>query len=201
MVNYLQGKIYKIVSGDLTYIGSTCEPTLARRLSKHKENYKRWLIGKQNYMTSYKILENNDAEIFLLETFPCASKDELHARERFHIENNDCVNKNIPSRTKKEWYEENKDKLKEHGKSYREANKETIHKYKKEYYMDNKETIYKYQKEYYKENKEKKIEYQKEYYEENKIKRLVYIKKYNENNNDKIKAYKQAYYQKRKLKL
>ena len=30
MVNYQLGKIYKIVGSGLVYIGSTCEPTLAR---------------------------------------------------------------------------------------------------------------------------------------------------------------------------
>ena len=40
MVNYQLGKIYKIVdntNGNI-YIGSTCEPTLARRLAKQRES-------------------------------------------------------------------------------------------------------------------------------------------------------------------
>ena len=37
MVNYQLGKIYKIVDLDSNkcYVGSTCEPTLARRLANH----------------------------------------------------------------------------------------------------------------------------------------------------------------------
>ena len=42
MIDYSKGKIYKIVCNNtgLIYIGSTCEPTLARRLAKHVGNYK-----------------------------------------------------------------------------------------------------------------------------------------------------------------
>ncbi len=32
-------------------------------------------------------------EIFLIEEYPCKNKHQLLARERYHIENNDCVNK------------------------------------------------------------------------------------------------------------
>ena len=45
MVNYTLSKIYKIecnVTG-LVYVGSTCEPTLAKRLTKHVGNYKSYL--------------------------------------------------------------------------------------------------------------------------------------------------------------
>ena len=42
MTDYQLGKIYRIVCNTtgLTYYGSTCEPTLARRLSGHVVNYK-----------------------------------------------------------------------------------------------------------------------------------------------------------------
>ena len=48
MVNYQDGKIYKIVdnTNNNVYIGSTCEPTLARRLAKHVGHYKFWKNGK-----------------------------------------------------------------------------------------------------------------------------------------------------------
>ena len=47
MVNYQLGKIYKIVAGDLMYIGSTCEPTLSRRLTNHVCDYKSWKNNKK----------------------------------------------------------------------------------------------------------------------------------------------------------
>ena len=93
MVNYQQGKIYKIVANGQTYIGSTCEPTLARRLAYHKSHYKSWMRSKVNYITSFRVLYEDNPEIVLIESYPCNSKDELIARERFYIESMVCVNK------------------------------------------------------------------------------------------------------------
>ena len=49
MVNYQLGKIYKIVCNitDECYVGSTCQPTLAHRLTKHVSAYKRFLRVNQ----------------------------------------------------------------------------------------------------------------------------------------------------------
>ena len=56
-------------------------------------------MGNKHCITSFKILENNDYNIILLETVKCNSKDELLQRERYWIESTTCVNKYIPSRT------------------------------------------------------------------------------------------------------
>jgi hypothetical protein len=124
MPDYQKGKIYKITSGDLTYIGSTCEPTLSRRLSCHVSKYK---LSKKNdnigIVSSFQLIETGIYEITLIELFPCGSKDELTARERFHIENTVCVNKVIPRRTQKEYYQANKEELMKRSKEYRDINK------------------------------------------------------------------------------
>ena len=144
---YQRAKIYKIVdnTNDNVYIGSTCEPTLARRLAKHRGNYNFYMNGKGFYVTSFKILENDNYDIILIENYPCNNKDELHARERYHIESNNCVNKVIPNRKPKEshkcFYENNKEKIKANVKEYEEKNKENILKQKKEYRENNKEQI------------------------------------------------------------
>lgn len=136
---YSKGKVYKIVCNTtgLQYIGSTCEPTLARRLAEHKKQYVRYLKGYNNYITSYKVLENNNYEIVLIENCSCETKDQLYSRERFYIENNECVNLNIPNRKKKEYskiyYEENKDRLIEYQKKYFEDNKDKLDEYIKQY--------------------------------------------------------------------
>ena len=145
MVNYNLGKIYKIkcnVTGQI-YIGSTCEKTLARRLAGHVRDYKRHLNGKGNNVTSFKIIENGDYYIVLLESVNCANNDELKARERHHIENNNCVNKVIPGRTMKEYYDVNKEKIFKNMKEYRDVNvnKEKMKEYLKEYRQANKEKI------------------------------------------------------------
>jgi hypothetical protein len=155
MGDYNTSKIYKLVSidSDDIYIGSTIQP-LSTRLSRHESDYKLYLNGKHRYITSFKILETNNYDIVLIEEFPCKSKQDLHERERYHIENNNCVNKNIPSRTAKEYYQQNKDKKSE----YYQQNKDKILDYQSEYRQQNKDKIT----EYRQQNKDKIKEYQKE---------------------------------------
>ena len=121
---YNNAKVYRIICNEtgLQYIGSTCK-TLSARLSEHKSDYKRYLDGRKNYVTSYKILENDNFDIVLLENLVnCKSKDELHQKERYYIDNMECVNKVIPGRTKKEYmkkhYQENKEQYKEYNKEH-----------------------------------------------------------------------------------
>ena len=94
MVNYKLGKIYRLecnITG-LVYIGSTCEPTLAKRLTKHVSHYRSYLKGTYHYVSSFKILENNDYNIILIEKYPCNDKDELYSRECYWSNQIDCVN-------------------------------------------------------------------------------------------------------------
>ena len=127
MVNYENAKIYKIVCNitGLCYIGSTCKKYLAQRLYQHVNSYKRYKNGKSNNVTSFEVLENDDYDIFLLENVKnCTTKEQLHARERYYIENNECVNRYIAGRTKKEYREANKEKFKEYHKKYNKEYKE-----------------------------------------------------------------------------
>lgn len=140
-----QGKIYKIVDNTNSniYIGKTCL-TLKKRLQFHEGHYNRFLKGLYGNVKSFNILKNNDYKIELLENCKIKTEQELKARERHYIECNDCVNKNIPGRTSKEWYEANKDK-----------NKEQIKERKKVYYENNKDKIKDKTKIYYELNKNK----------------------------------------------
>ena len=115
MPNYQNGKIYKITSlhTDKCYVGSTTLKYLSSRLGGHKQDLKR---GKN--VSSKYILEFGNCKIVLLELYPCNSKDELLARERYYIENFDCVNKKIPGRTMKEYVEDNKECIKEYKRKY-----------------------------------------------------------------------------------
>jgi hypothetical protein len=189
VVNYQLGKIYKIVCNEtgLIYVGSTCEPTLTKRLTKHRDNYKKWLNGKYPYVTSFKVLEKGNYNIILIEDYPCDRREQLLAKERKYIEEIECVNKCIPMRTKKEWANTNIDKIKERDKKWREANTEKI----KEYREVNAEKI----KEYRELNAEKMKEYLKEYRELNAEK----IKEYREVNAEKIKEYQKKYREMKKL--
>ena len=108
-----ESKIYKIIdntNGNI-YIGSTCQ-SLKRRLSHHKSDYKRFLKGLSGNTKSFDIIKNNDYKIELIEACDIKTKQELFQKERYYIENNDCLNKNIPCRSQKE-YQENKNLIRQ----------------------------------------------------------------------------------------
>jgi hypothetical protein len=65
-----------------------------------------------------------------VELFPCASKDELLRRERFYVENNECVNKKIPKQTYQEYGEKNIIELRQKATEYRENSRELINQKK-----------------------------------------------------------------------
>jgi hypothetical protein len=145
--NYQNGKIYSIRSHqtDEIYIGSTTQ-SLSVRMAEHRRNYKKYLNGKNNYFTSFKILEFDDAYIELIEEFPCVSKMHLEKREGEVIRKmENCVNRRIAGRTRKEYKQDNKEHFKEYAKQYNkqyyEANKEQIKEHQKQYYEANKEQI------------------------------------------------------------
>ena len=141
------------------YVGSTCQTTLAQRLSEHVSKYKRYMNGKQHYVTSFEIIKNGDYDMVLLEACSCETKDELHARERHYIESLNCVNKRIMgSKDRKEYkhqyYEAHKEKFKEIQKEYNENNKDHIKDIQKAYRLANGEKIKERKRRYYQAKKE-----------------------------------------------
>ncbi len=142
-MKYADTKIYKIVCNitGKVYIGSTTRKYLSERLAHHRQDYELYKKGINGYITSFQVLENNDYHIILLENFPCDNKNERNARERHYIETIECVNKQLPGRTKKEYASANKEKTDEYQKEYREINKESIKSYRKAYYEINKEKV------------------------------------------------------------
>jgi len=148
------GRIYIIKSKqtDKVYVGSTFY-TLKIRFSKHKSD---------KNCTSVEILKYNDAEIELLECYECEDEEQLKNREGEYQREYNCVNKRIEGRTPKEYYQDNKEKLKEYQKEYHKKNKKVILEQKKQYYDENKEKIGQYQKEYHEKNKKVILEKKKE---------------------------------------
>ena len=128
MSKYNNSKIYKIIdnSNGNIYIGSTTHKYLSQRLVKHRYAYKLYLEGCKKYMTSFKILENGDYDIMLLENVNCETKDQLYVRERYYIETLECVNMVVPGRTKQEYYGDNKQMVCENVNQYYKNNKEAI---------------------------------------------------------------------------
>jgi hypothetical protein len=157
MNKYKIAKIYLIKSKqtDNVYVGSTCQKLLSQRLAKHKYD-----IKNGSNASSKHILKYDDAYIELYENFPCNNKNEMHKREREIIKLLNACNKVIPTRTKKEWQEENKEHIKEVRRRYKEANKEKIRIKNKEYREKNKDKI----KLWHNEHKNEKKEYDKQRY-------------------------------------
>ena len=131
MVNYSNGKIYIIrplVEHDEgeVYIGSTTKYYLADRLFNHREMYAKYKIGYgAGRYTVYDLFDkygDHNCGIFLIERVNAASKDELHAREGFHIRNTKCVNKMIAGGL-------TRDERNEKKKQYRINNAEKVKEY------------------------------------------------------------------------
>jgi hypothetical protein len=173
-MDYSKTIIYKIVSNDLNikevYVGSTVNFT--RRKHAHKivcndVNSKEYNEKKYQFIREHGGFDN--WSMYEVEKYPCKDKNEAHARERFWIESfNATLNTSIPTRTYKEYREDNKEIKKQYDKEYREDNRDKIIELKKQYYEDNKDKILEYHKQYNEENKKKILEYQKQYNETNK---------------------------------
>jgi hypothetical protein len=155
MPKYENGKIYKIVcniTGDI-YIGSTTQK-LSSRLTQHVRDSKK-IVGATT--KSKDIILRGNYDIVLIENFSCNNGEELHRKEREHIESIICVNKVIPTRTHKE---------------YNDSHKEERDKYSAEYWIKHKEEITEKRKEkgieYRIKTKEDKKEYDRKYREKNK---------------------------------
>ena len=161
MVNYSLGKIYKIEpisggeEGDV-YVGSTSLPLLSTRMAHHRADFKRFKKDGKKYISSSILLEKYGVEnchIILLENVNAANKDELTAREGHWIKTTSCVNKKITGRTRREWMEDNKERVKIIQQQYEVNNREHKRQYIKQYRLNNKERISQQQKEYRLNNK------------------------------------------------
>ena len=159
---YQNSIIYKLVhcndqDNENIYIGSTTN--FRGRKRQHKNICCDEKNISYNYIVYQFIRDNDGWDNWLMipvEIYPCESKKELEARERYWIEHfKSTLNRIIPTRTYKEWYEDNKEKIKENSKKYSQKNKEKIVEYQKEYHKNNKEKIAEQNKEYYEDNKEK----------------------------------------------
>ena len=159
MVNYANGKIYKITGGGLTYIGSTTQP-LYKRFSGHKLTKAFFDKGdKSRSCSSSQLLAFDDCCITLIEDFPCERKEQLLARERYYYDLMDCVNKLKPTKTEQDILETN-EKVRQH---YQENIEKERQRHREKYHRNPER-----QKLYQEKNKEKISLFQKEYREENK---------------------------------
>jgi len=155
-MDYKNAKIYKLISYQANdiYIGSTCSP-LYKRLHEHKSHYLKWQEHTFNYISSFEIVKHGDAQILLIEEFPCDNKDQLRAREGHWIKTLECVNKKVAGRSKRQHYEDNKEEILEKCKAYRDIHKQEDKQRHHNYYEQHQQKIKARSKEYFENNKEK----------------------------------------------
>ena len=125
------GLIYKLWCKNTlkTYYGSTTGD-IANRLTEHIHKYKR---GVKH--SSADIIAGGNYCIEELELIDFEDKNELRERERFYIMNDkNCINRNIPNRTSKDWHLANPN----YNKTYYENNKEKHRLYMRSYYLNKK---------------------------------------------------------------
>ena len=136
MPDYTQAKIYKVSSPNhsLCYYGSTVK-TLAVRMSEHKTPH--------NGCTSKQIIDAGDADIQLIEEYPCINKHELEDREAEVMQANwdGCVNEMVPGAKRraggekaysKKYYEKNAVRIRAQIKEYHKKNADSIRARKNE---------------------------------------------------------------------
>lgn len=110
----------------LRYYGSTAN--FIKRKSHHKTIYKTWVKnGRPNNKkcSSVFILDNGDWKMEKIAEIDC-ERWEAKKLEGEYQKNNDCVNVRKENRTKKEYWEDNKEKFTELKKQYRADNKQAI---------------------------------------------------------------------------
>jgi hypothetical protein len=188
-------KIEHIENDNLVYVGHTTN--FNKRKGEHKSCSKNE-NGKAFNFKLYQMIRDNggwdNSKMIEVEKYPCKDKREAERREdEIMKELKASMNMIRASRTHKQYYEDNKEKIKEYYednkekiKEYCENNKEKIKEYKKEYYQDNRERIEEYKKGYYQDNKEIIKDRVKQYYKENTEIKKVYHKEYRQANKDKL---------------
>lgn len=141
-----QGLIYEIVCNETNekYIGSTFEPTVARRIAYHRAK-------GSHICSSRQIIDRNNYRYGLLETVNVNSRDELRMKEREWFNKLECINIRKPFRSKEEKEE-----------------------YKKEYYNSHQEHYKMLRKEYNDSHKEERRLYDIAHAEELRLKRKIY---------------------------
>jgi hypothetical protein len=160
-LDYSNTYFYKIVCKDLnikdTYVGHTTNFTVRR--NGHKTNcLNPNAINHNTYV--YRFIRDNGGwdnfDMVLIDREACADRLDSEKKERMYIEElNATLNQFIPSRTRKEWDEENKEKIQEYKRNWHMNNRDRLLERKREIYLEKQEEIKTKTKQYYIEHKEK----------------------------------------------
>ena len=128
MPNYENSKIYKIYSlsnEELVYYGSTTQK-LSQRKAEHVKDSK-----KEHYNGSSKIIINNgNWNMELIQDYPCLNRFELETLEGDYIKNNKCINIIVAGRSKQEYRDANRCRIRENQKKWRVNNPDYMKNWK-----------------------------------------------------------------------
>lgn len=226
-MTYQNGKIYKILNtvDDEVYVGSTC-CSLSQRMAKHRWSAKQTNLNHRKLYLKINELGIDNFYIELIENFPCENKEQLDAREQHYMRQIGTLNMFIPGRSGKQWreehkehrqtiqkeyYDRNRELLKEKTRQWSASNKERKKQTDKEYAQTHKEEIRQYNQQYRKTHKEELSQYrkankdaiaakQKEYREAHKEAIAARQKEYREANKEAINEKRRQQYRERKMK-
>jgi hypothetical protein len=116
------GIIYKLTdnTNGNVYYGST-KHHITKRISEHLASYSRYTKGLCGYVSSFDIIQNSNFTFSVIDQVD-GNKQKLLERERYYIENNECLNKQIPNRSKVEYYMDNQKKLQNRMNNHYQSN-------------------------------------------------------------------------------
>ena len=197
-IDFSKTIIYKIVHKEdpdnhESYTGHTTEFT------KRKNCHKIACLNpadKKHHLKIYQyIRENGGWDNFIMleiEKYPCNDGNEARARENYwYNELKSKLNTYVPSRTQKQYNQDNHDKLSEWKKQYRQDNRDKISEKGKQYRQDNRETILEKNKQYYQDNRDEILEKRNQYRRENPDKVEQKKQRYQDNRDNILEKQKQ----------
>jgi len=133
------------------YIGST--NNFSTRKRRHKSRSK----NNFNHGNVYKFInEHGGWENWVMEKIEDVSEENRFIRERYYIENTEfTLNYIIPGRTREEWRQINKEKIRELHRVWVKNNREKDREKSRKYYQKNREKLKERYRKYYQKNREK----------------------------------------------
>ena len=156
---------------DNRYVGSTGEKRLGDRLSTHKRDERNYYFGiRKGKCSSMKLNLHNSVIIPLMK---CENIWDIRRIHESHYINNvypECVNENRLNLDSKEYYKNNKQKMKIHQKKNYQKNKEKKIKQATLWRDKNKDRVNAKRREHYQKNKEKLRKQRRERYMRSKLK-------------------------------
>ncbi len=159
-VDYSKGLVYKLCCKDpeITdeYVGSTT--SLRHRKGQHKQSTEKEGNAKYHRKVYQFIRDNggwNNWDMIMLEEYPCENKLQLEKRERYYIEQlRTTLNMCVPTRTDKEYREDNKCIISERKKKCYENKKEQYRQHHRQYRIENRDKINAQKRQKYRESRD-----------------------------------------------